>query len=232
MSDSDRPEREHNYLDPYVEAAEEERRNWRLPSQPEAVVGLIAQFARITAETHGPIVFSSSPSWFDDVAFAPIQSVLVAGESVTAGLYNYFGTEDDFDNQIAQEVPDLIKRYDNHEFKDFLAAAFDAMKANGTLGRNLIEDAIHPLEAEEIVSFMRIPCTNGDPARILLSVTHSNGWTDVAYEADPEGRLMVWSPAGFEETLKDSTAPTEFSLPKLSAATVVDSVAPRTAGPG
>ena len=184
-----------------------------------------------------PVVCSECPAWFDDAGHGIRETVRVGGRTACVSGYWWDpcvreGPEPPagrdlgeilawLANQPAPEstpsaregrrratVERVLGEFGEGPVPGSAAAVralLDAVHAGGSLGREAVEAALHPLETEEILSFARLPTPDGPVD--LLFVSHSNGYTDVAYGLDPEGSLLFWAELGGHNELKDEMVP-------------------------
>jgi hypothetical protein len=193
-------------------------RDWERPQSPGKVLALLEAFAAMTQDWAAPVVLSASPEWFDDIYFSATEVVHIHGHTASKGVASWSAWDDESAQGVSDRVPVGIEAFPTEAEREDLSRAFAAIKHAGPLGRDAVEEGLHPLDGTEIVSFLKIAVRGPEQHRVLLSITESNGYTDAAYEATSGGRLVFWSPAGFDEMLKDEEIPTEDKLPDRAAA--------------
>jgi hypothetical protein len=145
------------------------------PTNPSALAALIRSFAAVTAGYATPAWHAEAPSWYNDVTFLNEREIGVGGEYLKV---SGFRSDADEVARHARSLPEALGEQ----------AAELVSLGDSRFSRDAVADALFPIAAEEVVTFMRVE--DGGVDRCFLAVGHSNRGLEVAYEATPEGLLL------------------------------------------
>ena len=161
----------------------------KTPSDIDGIIGTLKSFMENTDNLPGLVRIASCPSWFNDVYWFSEVEIRIQDHLVS--------TREENSGSNFEELIDKVAV--NHLKKDF-QDLYDFIR-EGEGERLTLQNSLYPFEEDEVITFLK------KDNRYFITIHHSNGWTDDAWElVEKEGEPALYYYKGTElgENINDN----------------------------